>query len=70
MKRLQITVAYNNSVSHLLNKIIIIPAYIAREKRIDDGEAGVLSENEEIIKVNYRGSLIELPKEIIRVVEA
>lgn len=67
MKTLLITVSFDRSVSHYLNKSIEIPDDIAKEKHIKNGTAGALFENESVLKITYRGSIVELPKNQIRI---
>jgi|GEM_PF-5615064 len=67
MKTLLITVSFDKTVSHYLNKSIEIPDALAAEKHLKNGQAGALFENSDILKITYRGSIIELRKSEIRV---
>jgi len=68
MKTLKIAVFFDKSVRDYLNKYIEIPDSLAAEKHIKNGQAGVLFENESVLKITYRGAIVELPKSEIRVV--
>lgn len=67
--RLLITVSFKIPVDNFLNKIIEIPDNYAKEKHIKNGDAGILLESEDSIKISYRGSLIELSKNKIKVLK-
>jgi hypothetical protein len=64
---LKITVTFDKTVSHYLNKFIEIPDSLASEKHLKNGQAGAVFENSDILKITYRGSIIELRKSEIRV---
>lgn len=68
MKTLKITVIFDKSVRDLLNNYIEIPDSLAAEKHIKNGTVGALFENDSILKITYRGAIVELPKSKIRVV--
>lgn len=69
MKTLQITVAFDRAVSHYLNKYIEVPDDLAKELHIKNANVGVLSENARVLKISNRGSTVELPKNLIRIVQ-
>lgn len=65
--QLFIKVAFDTSVSHLVGKTLELDDVTAKEYHIKQGEVGVLFETEDFLKVTYRGSMVKLPKDKIRV---
>ncbi len=62
-----IKVAFDSSVAHFVGKTLELDDSTAKEYHIKQGEAGVLFETVDFLKVTYRGSMIKLPKDKIRV---